>query len=170
MIVENGTGLIDSNSYCSIEYSDDYFTSHGVSKWESLEESEKEVLLVKATDFIDNVYDWNGIKSTAEQALNFPRTDLFTKDGYEVEGIPKQLKDAVCEAVNLLMNETELFQSASENGAVTSEHIGNLSFTYDVSQKVKDSTLFEVINARLRGLYRDTTKKKIYSASVRRKL
>ena len=170
MVVEDGTGLIDSNSYVSLEYADDYFTSHGVSIWSEKTEEEKEILLVKATDYIDNIFDWNGIKSTKEQGLNFPRLGLFDKDGYKVEDVPKQLKDSVCEAVTVVMSDKELFQSASENGAVISEHIGSLSFTYDVSQKIKDSTLYESINSRLRGLFRDTSKSKIYSGKVLRKL
>lgn len=170
MVVEDGTGLLDSNSFVSLEYADDYFTSHGVTSWSDKQPEEKEVLLINATDYINNIFDWKGKKATPEQALNFPRTELYTKDGYEVEGVPKQLKEAVCEAVVVLLGNKQLYQSVNENGAVTSEHIGQLSFTYDVSQKIKDSTLFESINNRLRGLYNDTSKKKIYSGKVLRKL
>lgn len=170
MIVEDGTKKTNADSYVDVSYANDYFTSHGVSKWATLTNTQKEVALVKATDYIDNVFDWNGKKASAEQSLNFPREDLYTKDGYEVDGIPKVLKDAVCEATSLIINDTELYQSVSENGLVTSEHIGNLSFTYDVSQKIKDSALYESINYRLRGLFKDSTKKKIYQADIRRKL
>lgn len=170
MIVEDGTGLIDADSFVDIAYSDDYFSARGVTSWETLTLSEKEILLVKATDYIDNVFDWLGKKSTPEQSLNFPRIELYTKDGYAVDGIPKQLKDCVCECALILSQNKTLFKTENENGAVTSEHIGSLSFTYDVSQKITDSTLYESINTRLRGLYRDTTKKRIVSAEVRRKL
>lgn len=170
MIVENGTGLVDANSYVDIAYSDNYFTSHGVFAWSDLTEEQKEVLLIKATDYIDNVYQWLGTKLNKEQALRFPRENLYDYEGIEVTDIPKALKDAVCESVNVLMKNTELFQSVNENGAVTSEHIGELSFTYDVTQKIKDSTLFESINSRLRGLYKDSSKSKIYSAKVKRVL
>ena len=171
MIIEDGTGLIDSNSYVSIDFATDYFTSHGVSSFSALTDEEKEIVLIKATDFIDNVFDWYGVKKTYEQALNFPRENLYTKDGYKVEGVPKQLKDAVCEAVSVLISDKDLYQVANENGAVVSENIGGkLSFTYDVSKKIQDSTLYESINLRLRGLYKDNTKKRIYSAEIRRKL
>jgi len=170
MVVEDGTGKIDSNSYVSLEYAGDYFTSHGVSTWSGKTNTEKEVMLIKATDYIDNIFDWLGKKSTKEQALNFPRTDLYDKDGYEVDAIPTNLKNAVCEAVLVVLQDKDLFKSESENGAVISEHIGSLSFTYDVSQKIKDSTLYESINTRLRGLFRDFTKKKIISGKVLRKL
>lgn len=168
MIVENGTGLENANSYVSVEYLDDYFTSRGYSCDKT--EEEKEMLLVQGSDYIDNVFDWNGKKATQEQSMNFPRVNLYDRNGYEVAGVPKAIKDAVCEAIKVLLS-TELYQSANENGAVISENIGGkLSFTYDVSQKIQGATLYESINARLKGLYKDTTKKKIYSAQVRRKL
>lgn len=170
MVVEDGTGLLDSNSYVSLEYADDYFSSHGFNKWEELTESEKEVLMVNATDYVDNIFDWKGIKETQEQSLAFPRSNLYTKDGYLVEGVPKQLKDAVCEAIKQMISNQTLFKTSNENGAVTSERIGELSFTYDVSQKTENATLYEAINSRLKGLYNDSTKKKILSAQVRRKL
>lgn len=170
MVVEDNTGLTDANAYVTIAYTDDYLTSHGNSAFSSLTQTQKEVAIVKATDYIDNVFDWYGKKKKQTQGLNFPRVDLYDKDGYEITGVPKVLKDAVCEAVAIIIKDTEMFKTESENGAVTSEHIGNLSFTYDVSQKVKDSTLYESINTRLRGLFKDNTKKKIYSAKIRRTL
>ena len=42
MVVEDGTGLTDSNSYVSVVFADDYFSTRGVSKWETLTETEKQ--------------------------------------------------------------------------------------------------------------------------------
>jgi len=174
MIVEDGTGLENADSYVSVEFADNYFTSRGYTEWASIGEdeadsdAEKEVLLIKATDFIDNIYQWNGKKASYEQALNFPRTGLFDYNGYEVVSVPVQLKQAVCEAVKVLINGSELFNTQSENGAVINEKIGELSFSYDVSQKVKDSTLYESINSRLKGLYKDSSKQHVYAGKVER--
>jgi len=168
MVIEDGTGKTDSNSYVSVTFADNYFSSRGFSSWEELEDEDKEILLIKATDFIDNIFQWNGKKKTYEQALNFPRENLIDNNGYVITDIPVNLKQAVCEAVEVLVNGSSLFQSASENGAVTSEKIGELSFTYDVSQKVKDTTLYDSINTRLRGLFCDKSKTRIFSAQVQR--
>lgn len=168
MVVEDGTGLVDSNSYVSLEYADDYFSTRSVSSWSELTDDQKKALLVKGTDYIDSVFKWKGVKSTPTQSLNFPRKDLIDDNGYKVEGIPNCLKVAVCESALVLSSGTEMFKTESENGAVTSEHIGQLSFTYDVAQKIKDSTVYESINSRLRGLYEDTTKTRIYTGNVSR--
>lgn len=152
MIVENGTGLTNANSFVSIEYADDYFSARNVTQWASLTDHEKEVLLIKATDYVNASYKFRGKKSTQAQALSFPRTNCIDNDGYKVEGVPNNLKDAVCEASILLNGGEELFQKAESNGAVTSEHIGSISFTYDTSKKEKNVSLYDSLNTRLKGL------------------
>jgi len=79
MVVEDNTGLTDANAYVTIAYTDDYLTSHGNSAFSSLTQTQKEVAIVKATDYIDNVFDWYGKKKTQTQGLNFPRVDLYDK-------------------------------------------------------------------------------------------
>lgn len=167
MIVENGTGLTNANSFVSVDYADDYFSARGVTQWDSLTDDEKEVLLIKATDFVNASYKWRGKKSTQGQALSFPRTNCIDNDGYKVSGVPNNLKDAVCEASYLLNGGDELFQKAESNGAVTSEHIGSISFTYDTSKKVKNASLYDALNSRLKGLYIESSNR-IVSMKVAR--
>lgn len=168
MTVENGNGIKDANSYVDVGYADSYFSARNITAWTEKTDEEKEVLLIKATDYIDNVFEWYGKKEFSEQALRFPRVNLFDYEGEKVKGIPKSLKDAVCETVNILLGDTELYKTENENGFVTSEKIGQLSFTYDVSQKIKNSTLYESINFRLRGMYKDSNKKRVISANIKR--
>lgn len=168
MVVETGIGLSDATSYVDIVYADSYFSARGIKEWEVLADEEKETALVRATDFIDATFEWYGKRLTEEQGLMFPRSNLFTYDGYEVKGIPNCLKMAVCEASLISSKGTELFLTMSENGAVTSERIGDLSFSYDVANKQKDVTLYDSINHRLRGLYKEKGRKRIYAIPVKR--
>jgi len=169
MTVEDGTGIEDADSYVTIAYATSYFSTRGITTFAELTESEQEILLIKATDYIDNVFEWNGVREYPDvQTLRFPRTKLYDYEGQSVTGVPKAIKDAVCEAVLILLDDTDLYQTESENGAVTSEKIGQLAFTYDVSQKIIGSTLFESINYRLRGLYKDNSKNRILCGNVRR--
>lgn len=166
MIVEDGSCIEGANSYVSLVYADDYFTQQGSAAWDSKSGIDKERALVKASAYIDGVFKWRGKRKTAEQSLSFPRTLLIDDDGYTVDGIPDKLKRAVCEAAVVAASGTELFNIDNANGAVTSERIGELSFSYDAAHKAKDTTLYEAINLRLRGLYIDTNKSKCYSGKV----
>ena len=42
MIVENGTGLPNADSYVSVEFADSYFSARGVSAWVALTQTQKE--------------------------------------------------------------------------------------------------------------------------------
>lgn len=167
MIVEDGTGLSDANSYVSVEFADDYFSARGVSEWSAFEN--KEQILVKATDFIDSIFQWYGKKEFEGQALRFPRTELYDYEGLAVKGVPNCLKQAVCDAALLALNGNDLFLTKDANGNVVSERIGELAFTYSKTENetVASSTLYDSINTKLRGLYREN-KAKIISGKVQR--
>lgn len=170
MIVEDGTGLTDSNSYVSVVFADDYFSSRGITEWATLTAQVKEQALIRATDYIDNVFQWYGKKLKSEQSLRFPRVNLKDYEGNDVTGIPTCLKQAVCDASLLTANGSELFHTANENGDIVSESIGQLSFTYSKnnSEKVTSISLNDSINTKLRGLFVDTSKMHIQVGRMHR--
>lgn len=169
MIVEDGTGLPNADSYVAVAFADDYFSARGVSEWSALTTTKKEQALIKATDFIDNVFQWYGKKEFKEQALRFPRVNIVDYEGEEIKGIPLCLKQAVCDA-SLIATNGELFETAEHNGDVVSETITTLSFTYskDGSRSTTSTTLYDSINTKLRGLFKDNSKNKIVTGKVQR--
>lgn len=164
MIVETGERLNNADSYVSIEYADTYFTARGFSSWFEKTDEDKEIELIKATEYVDASFDWRGRKATAEQALAFPRKGLIDNDGFTVDGIPAKIMQTVCDAVMF----SATFSVAEENGAVTSERVGSISVSYDVSKKERGKTLYDAINLKLKGLYIDRNKKGVYSIEVQR--
>lgn len=99
-IVEDGSGLINSNSYISVEYADDYFASRDVISWVGSLVA-KQGAIVQATDYIERRWGkyFNGIAQYASkpQALSFPRTGVYDYNGMPVIGIPEKLKKATAE-------------------------------------------------------------------------
>lgn len=87
-VVEDGTGLPDANSYASVAEADAYHADRGNTAWAGIEVV-KESALVRATDYIEQVYSgrWKGARLTDNQALEWPRT--------AAEGIPSHIKQAV---------------------------------------------------------------------------
>lgn len=170
LVVEDGTGLTDANSYVSVVFANAYFSARGVSIWSELSDEVKEQSLIKATDYIDNIFEWFGKKMTSSQSLRFPRDGLFDYEGNVIEGVPLRLKQAVCDAAELVSEGTNLFQTSEANGDVTSEKIGELSFTYSKTSKesVAGLTLYDSINTKLRGLYRDISRNRIVVGKVER--
>lgn len=100
IIVEDGTGLADAESYVSVAEFVLYHTNRGNSV-ATLPTATIEVLLRKSTDYLTAQYrgKWLGYRSTSTQALDFPRTGIVVDDFITIESnqIPKELKNAQCE-------------------------------------------------------------------------
>lgn len=93
MVVEDGTGKTDSNSYGAVADADTYFSDRGITAWTGAS-TLKEYALIKATDYIDTVFGsrFKGKKVDSDtQALEFPRTPPC------ITGIPTVLKKACYE-------------------------------------------------------------------------
>jgi hypothetical protein len=110
LIVENGTGLANAESYASVAYADAYFAARNVNNWDGNTAS-KEGYLRIATEYIEATYAelWKGYKRTREQALQFPRTSLEL-DGFFLDDnvIPKELMNACCELAHRAVHSTLL--------------------------------------------------------------
>lgn len=93
--VEDGTGVVDANSYAALAEADAYFSERGVSTWTGTDDNKK-VWLIRATDYIELRFSsrFKGAKEfpDAPQGLSFPRTGIT---GYE--GVPVCLKRATFE-------------------------------------------------------------------------
>jgi hypothetical protein len=72
LIVEDGTGLVDAESYVSIVDCGTYCTAHGLSAWTGAD-AVKEAALRNATQYIDTNYSFKYEKTYVDQALEFPR-------------------------------------------------------------------------------------------------
>lgn len=81
---EDGTGLTDANSLTTVEFADQYFLDRGDTVWAALTTDQKQVNLVKATDYIEmvNADKWRGYEQFPEnpQALSFPRLGIGWDD------------------------------------------------------------------------------------------
>ena len=136
LIIENGQGLSNSESYVDVDYVDAYFLKRGITQWASL--TNREQLIVRAMDYIENNYSYQGTKLVSTQALQFPTLI----DGETV--YPIALKNAVCELA-LKSNEEDLLQDISKS--VISEKVGELEVKYDSNQD--DNKIFTKANQYL---------------------
>lgn len=123
LIIENGEGLSNSESYVDVAYADAYFLKRGIIQWASL--TNREQLIIRAMDYIENNYSYKGTKLVSTQSLQFPRLI----DGETV--YPIALKNAVCELA-LKSNDEDLL--ADTDKTTIREKVGNLEIEYDPNQ------------------------------------
>lgn len=95
-VAEDGTGLDDANSLCDVAYADAYFVDRANTVWAALTTANKQVALIKATDYIETRYlnRWKGSEQFPDnpQALSFPRLYI----GYD-DQVPINIKKATAE-------------------------------------------------------------------------
>lgn len=143
LIVEDGTGLSNSNTYASLASADTYHADRGNSVWAEASESDRQVALIRATDYID----LNNFKDTVledGQALQFPRNDLLNRNGEQVGAtVPVEIERATFEyALSVLndggdMAELDPTPDQSESRALTLER--NKVGTIETEQRFDSS-------------------------------
>lgn len=113
LIVEDGTGKTDAESFCTVAFADSYHSNRGSTAWAALTEPAKEAALRLATDYMEQVYRlaWAGFRSTEEQALSWPRDDVPRQDTYynvySSEIVPVEVQRA-CSILALTASASEL--------------------------------------------------------------
>jgi hypothetical protein len=135
-VVEDGSGLSDSNSYAAVAEADSYFADRGNIEWAALEPSKKESSLIQGTDFADMKYHslWIGDQATATQSLDWPRINA----GYDGV-IPRDLKYGIFEyalraSKGALAPDPIYGGSGGLQGAMVREKVGPLEREFEVTE------------------------------------
>ena len=161
--IEDGSCVSEANSYISLEEANQYMTNKGRSNWLALSDDEKKVTLINGTQYVDNLFTWKGRRKFEQQELSFPRVMIRDLDGFEIRGIPKRLKEAVCEAAFYgFESGSELFTTYNENGAIKRQRVEGaveVEFFDSTETAVDYISKYAALNSILKGLYEDKNAK-----------
>lgn len=132
IVIEDGTGKADAQSYASAADATTYHTAHGNAAWTG-SDALKEAALVRATAWLDDAfyYRWPSVKLLSTQALEFPRVAAMDNDGYALALVPAMLKAALYEAALVeIVTPGGLLADDSDHGNIQAESEGGMSRTY----------------------------------------
>jgi hypothetical protein len=152
LIVEDGNGLSNAESYASVAYADNYHGSIGNQEWLDLTLAEKEQNLRKATIFLGSRYRGNikGSRIGAIQRLDFPRKDIVLEYPVANNVVPQDWQDACC-VLALKSNAQSLLPDVGQK--VIKEKIDVIEITYkDDSTVVPSGAQFVEVD-KLLNLY-----------------
>lgn len=146
LIIEDGTGLAEAESYISVADADSYCSKLGHAAWlAGLAEDKKETALRQATSYIDARYPFRGEKLTDDQALEWPRAGMPRPQ--------KRILDATCElAVRALAG--PLYVDVSGDPTVIEDTIGPMTTKYAVPPnggQVRFALVDDMMKPLLRG-------------------
>jgi hypothetical protein len=157
LIIEDGTGNPGANSYIDIPYVSNYLLGEQLETWVALSEPEQESAIIRASRYVNSAFSWLGTRKTLDQGLLWPREGVKL-DGFEIAGVPKEVKEATAECVALVMQDAELFSEKADR-QIASEKVDVVAVSYFQQGETsgKTATKFDVLNKLLRGLYKENT-------------
>jgi hypothetical protein len=146
LILEDGTGKPDANSYAAVADGDAYHDGHlYAAEWTAANSTTKAAALVMATRLIDVLFRFRGFRAHATQALQWPRelardddalrsvtlVALAPRDEYFAsDAVPKVLRDATIETARELIKANRTDDPEGE-GLASMAITGSLSLTFD---------------------------------------
>jgi hypothetical protein len=91
LIVEDGTGLSNADSYASLAEANLYHANHGNVDWSDIDATTKEQLLRKATDYMVAQYrlQYAGYRRYSTQSLDWPRLYVPLIDSLSANVFPQ---------------------------------------------------------------------------------
>jgi hypothetical protein len=160
VIVETGAIIPNANAYCDAAYVLAYATARGL---DFATGADADAAVVKATDYIDSRYTFNGGRVSSTQELAWPRTGAWDRaEQIEIasNAIPSVLKRAVAELAIKALAGTALVEDLARGGKIQSQSVGEISVTYETGDGIDVGTKFG-ITGLLKGLIRNTDEEPI---------
>lgn len=153
LVVEDGTGKADADSYASIADADAHNAEWvGSSAWSDADPVAKERALRRAARFVDS-HSFLGARSNRDQALGWPRYGLGRIDGQHVanDTVPARVKRAAMEAA-IKDAQGESLLPDHDGGTIQSESskAGGLSRSQTFARPRQAGKTFEAVSADLR--------------------
>jgi len=122
IVVEDGTGLADAETYVSVDDCKAYLNARGKTAFGLLAEGVQEAALRNAADYLDAKYGprLQGYRLLVTQALYWPRECVsYDNVTWDPAPLPVPLVRACCEAAALASAGTDLFEPLDRGGQVT---------------------------------------------------
>lgn len=159
LIVEDGTGLINSNSYASIAEADAYFLDRANTVWAALLTPAKTAALILAADYLRRTYGtlWAGYRRTGLQRMDWPRYAVpmplayvpyanAALPGYYPEtSVPEEIKNAQIELA--FLSATSVALDPALGPPVIEETVGPITTKYATG--ARQTTVFPFIENML---------------------
>jgi hypothetical protein len=129
LIVEDGSGLSNAESYCSVAFADNYFSNLGITAWASV--TNKEAALRAATEYMLQTYrsSWKGRRTVYTQSLDWPRVGVVIDRFIYVKSniVPVEIQKACAE---LALKSTIQTLLPDQSQQTIREKVGQLEVEY----------------------------------------
>lgn len=150
-VVEDGSADSDANSYCTVEFADDYIEAHTHQSeaWFDLEEEVKQRLLVRASKVIDYRFKWEGTRVEQDSGLKWPRAGVYDEDGFLIrdDQIPRILQEAVAEFAVYIMNDDWTAPRENDEFSAIQVDVISLKFNTDFRRAYMPESIEQMLSS-----------------------
>lgn len=148
IIVEDGSGVPNANSYVTVTEYRAYATPRGVSL--PVSDAEVETQLILATDYLESL-SWLGMPTYDDQALTWPRDEIRIGCSLIADDmIPNKIKLAQMQLAIQVNAGIDLMPSvAGGTASIVREKVGPLETEYATSLTVGTQPYFRSVNVLL---------------------
>ena len=161
LVVENGTGLSNAESYASVADATTYHSNLGNASWASASGTNQEIALRKATIYLDAKYrgQWRGERILQTMSLSWPRYNVIDDDNFEVvsTAVPQALKNACMELALRALTTTLMPDYTAGSVEAETLKVGEIEITSKYSSGKTAWTSFPVIDRMLESLLMGST-------------
>lgn len=158
LVVEDGTGKSDAESYSSVADADSYHANHsGSTDWSGATTETKERALRLATQWIDTTYHdrWDSLRWGDTQRLAWPRSGVVI-DGipYDPDELPRALLEATAELALKNVQGDTLFADMADEGVLSSQsvRVGPITESKTYAGGSRGVKKYRLVEAMLRPL------------------
>lgn len=151
LIVEDGSGVANANTYADLATVTAYHAARGNSGWLASSE-DAEPAILRAMDYVESL-PWKGQKTAYANPLQWPRLNVVDRSGYTVPGdaVPQGVILALCAAALVeLVTPGALAPALERGGMVKREKVDVIETEY--MDGAPSSTTYPAIMAPLKGL------------------
>lgn len=140
------------NSYIEILDATTILTNTvGTESWSQLSDTVKTAAVIQATSMLDFNFSWNGLLSSNDQILRWPRQGATDLDGRDLPSntVPNQIKHATA-LLAFHLSKTNGVNTVSNN--VKSVKVGPIAINLDSEESVDTQTIPKYIISMLNAL------------------
>lgn len=167
LVVEDGTGLADANSYVSETDFDAYCDDRAISPTSG----DVEAALVRASASLDGAYraQYPGYRTnTRVQGLEWPRTAAYDYEGNLIpeDEIPKEVTQATCElAVRELASPGSTAPDLDRGGDIRSIRAGSVAIEYGANSTPE--TIYTIVDGIMASLLGSVAPSNYFGSAAR---
>lgn len=129
----------DCNTYVTLAAADSYVAdkvpvASVVTAWDAKTDAQKNLLLVRATEFLDGLVSWYGDRYSSDQNLKWPRINFYIEGllfDHTLTSFPQKVQYATVEMALFLMQQSNATSEENENVTYDAVAIGPLKIDFN---------------------------------------